>query len=94
MLPRVPKIDVQETLGIRCVARWSESHRLVWRETPHGEIEGQNVLANDDGDTGSARARRHLKAQGLFLGRAPHNNRIGTARDTSGRARLEPLSEE
>ena len=39
-------------------------------------------------------AMRHLKAQGVFLGRAPYGYRFGTTRDASGRARLEPHSEE
>jgi site-specific DNA recombinase len=39
-------------------------------------------------------AMRHLKAQGVFLGRAPYGYRFGTTRDASGRARLEPHDDE
>ncbi len=39
-------------------------------------------------------AMRHLKAQGVFLGRAPYGYRFGTTRDVNGRARLEPHAEE
>lgn len=39
-------------------------------------------------------AMRHLKAQGVFLGRAPYGYRFGITRDANGRARLEPHSEE
>ncbi|MBL9006537.1 MAG: recombinase family protein [Myxococcales bacterium] len=39
-------------------------------------------------------AMRHLKAQGVFLGRAPYGHRFGTTRDASGRARLEPHADE
>lgn len=39
-------------------------------------------------------AMRHLKEQGVFLGRAPYGYRFGTARDASGRARLEEQVEE
>lgn len=39
-------------------------------------------------------AMRHLKEQGVFLGRAPYGYRFGTTRDANGRARLEPHGEE
>lgn len=39
-------------------------------------------------------AMRHLKEQGVFLGRAPYGYRFGTTRDANGRARLEPHAEE
>jgi DNA invertase Pin-like site-specific DNA recombinase len=39
-------------------------------------------------------AMRHLKAQGVFLGRAPSGYRFGTSRDPSRRSQLEPHAEE
>ncbi len=39
-------------------------------------------------------AMRHLKEQGVFLGRAPYGYRFGSTREASGRARLEPHAEE
>ncbi|MFO0580303.1 MAG: recombinase family protein [Polyangia bacterium] len=39
-------------------------------------------------------AMRHLKQQGVFLGRAPYGYRFGASRDTRGRVPLEPYAEE
>lgn len=39
-------------------------------------------------------AMRHLKAQGVFLGRAPYGYRFGAERDASRRTRLEPHADE
>lgn len=39
-------------------------------------------------------AMRHLKQQGVFLGRAPYGYRFGTTRDSRGRVPLEPFAEE